>query len=153
MPLTQDQAGRKHGWRSGLERGVGAVLSDHYPGEWGYESGRIHFVQPAKDRFWTPDFFLDNGIIIETKGRWTRADRMKVKMVVEQFPRLSELGILRIVFSNARSRISKRSSTTYAAYAERIGLLWGHKQIPKAWLEEEYCPERAAAIEEIVEVL
>ena len=42
-----------------------------------YEPFRIPFVQPAKNRTYTPDFVLPNGIIIETKGRWITSDRQK----------------------------------------------------------------------------
>lgn len=146
MPFSQEAAGRKHGWRSGLEKAAAAILAVNYLGDWGYELASIPFIQPAKERRYTPDFFLDNGIIIETKGRWMRADRLKMKMIREQHPELD----IRFVFSNAKSRISKTSKTTYAAYAERIGYPWAHKVIPKAWLEEDPEPVRLAAMERLL---
>jgi len=147
MGLSQEAAGRKHGWRSGLEKAVASILADNYGGDWGYEVASIPFVQPAKERKYTPDFFLANGIIIETKGRWMRGDRMKMLMVQEQHPNLD----IRFVFSNARSRISKKSKTTYAAYCERYGFLYAHKVVPKAWLAEPPEAVRVAAMEAIIE--
>ena len=52
-------------YRSGLEK----ANQDHLKAkgvEYGYESMKIPFLEPAKNRNYTPDFFLPNGIIIET---------------------------------------------------------------------------------------
>ena len=125
---------------------MAAILCAHYADEWGYELAPIPFVEPAKNRKYTPDFWLANGIIIETKGRWTRADRLKMRMIREQHPDLD----IRMLFSNARARISKTSKTTYAAYAESIGYEWAHKVVPFGWLDAEPEATRVAAMNALI---
>lgn len=129
--LTALQVGLKHGFRSGLEETFAAqlkaagVLCE-------YESFKIPFVEPAKKRAYTPDFKLPNGIIIETKGRFETADRQKHIWVKAQHPELD----IRFVFSNSKSRITKRSLTTYADWCRKNGFLFADKKAPDAWLKE-----------------
>lgn len=85
---------------------------------------------PESNHKYRPDFPLDNGIIIETKGLFTTEDRKKMKLVKEQHPHLD----IRLVFSNAMARIAKKSKTTYAKWAEDNGFLWAHRAIPPGWL-------------------
>lgn len=134
--LTQREAGLRHGWRSGLEEETGAQL-DEAGVSYTYESVTLAFTPPAKERTYTPDFVLTKldgtELIIETKGRWTREDRWKMKWVVEQNPDID----LRIVFQNANARIAKGSKTTYAMWCEKhLGIPWAHKQVPEEWLHE-----------------
>lgn len=136
-PLTQQQAALKHGWRSGLEKGVAAQLAEAgVPHE--YESETLEYVEPERRRKYTPDFIITTKsgkkIIVETKGRWVRADRLKMQLVVAQHPGLD----LRILFQNPRARISKGSNTTYAAWCEKhLGIPWaGGREVPQAWLDE-----------------
>src|SRR6266699_2293008 len=106
---SRQSAGLKHGWRSGLEELVIAQLAANGV-RYEYEQVVIEFLQPSKPRKYTPDFLLlDNGIIIETKGRFVTADRQKHLLVQAQHPALD----IRFVFSNTRQRISKQSQTTY----------------------------------------
>lgn len=124
-------AGLKHGWRSGLEEQVGEQLqAAKVPVD--FESLKIPFRQPEKPRHYSPDFILPNGIIIETKGRFVTADRQKHLLVKEQYPDLD----IRFVFSNSRTRISKQSKTTYAAWANTKGFKYADKLIPQSWLRE-----------------
>jgi len=97
-----------------------------------YESRKIPFLEPAKARHYTPDFFLPNGIIIETKGRFLSKDRQKHLLVRDQHPDLE----IRFVFSRAKAPIYKRSKTTNAMWAEKYGFLWDEKLIPDAWIAE-----------------
>lgn len=129
---SQRSAGLKHGWRSGLEEQLGEQLKQaRAPHE--YEKLEIEYIQPAKKRKYTPDFILlDNGIIVESKGRFVTADRQKHLLVQDQFPDLD----LRFVFSNPNQRISKQSKTTYAMWCESQGFKYAKKFIPEAWLRE-----------------
>lgn len=103
-----------------------------------YEKLTIPFEQPLKPRKYTPDFLLPNSIIVETKGRSVTADRQKHLLVQAQHPHLD----IRFVFSNSRTRISKQSKTTYAAWCEAKGFQYADKFIPQAWLDE---PENVLA--------
>lgn len=97
-----------------------------------FETLRIPWLQPEKHRHYTPDFFLPNGIVVESKGLFTQEDRAKMVRVKEQHPDLD----IRMVFQNANSRISKGSPTTYAIWADRHGIPWAHKTIPASWFTE-----------------
>ncbi len=97
-----------------------------------YEAVVIPYLQPSKPRKYTPDFILlDNGIIVETKGRFVTADRQKHLLVQAQYPDID----LRFVFSNSRARISKQSATTYAGWCIAKGFRFADKLIPGIWLE------------------
>lgn len=118
-------------YRSGLEAAVAAALSlAKVPHE--FEAVKVPYLQPEKKRNYTPDFILENGIIIETKGMFTVEDRQKHVWVKDQHPDLD----IRFVFSNARARLRKGSPTTYADWATNNGFQWAHKEVPKEWLTE-----------------
>ena len=135
-------AGEKHGWRSGLEGTIADEL-DSQNVAYEYETVSISFVQPAKNRKYTPDFILlHNGIVVETKGRFVTADRQKHLLIQAQHPDID----IRLLFSNARARISKTSATTYAAWAEQKGFQYAHRHIPLAWLQEPPNKKSLAAI-------
>lgn len=129
--LTQRQAGLTHGYRSGLEEKVSQQLQD-LGVDFGYESEKIKFIQPAKHRTYTPDFILPNGIIIETKGRFTTQDRMKHLYIKDCHPDLD----IRFVFTNSNSRLSKTSKTTYAAWCIKHDFQYADKLIPEEWINE-----------------
>ena len=122
----------KHGFRSGLEDKVADQLRDAKVSV-NYETMKIKFIQPSKTRTYTPDFILPNGIIIETKGRFTSADRQKHLLVKEQHPELD----IRFVFSNPNQKINKTSKTSYAAWCEANGFMYDKQFIPEAWLAED----------------
>lgn len=132
---------RALGYRSGLEVRIARDLEARGIA-FGYETFTIGYTPPLKERRYTPDLLLPNGIIIELKGRLITDDRSKMKMVKEQHPDLD----IRFVFSNARQRLSKASSTTYAMWAEKYGFPWAHQSIPEEWLLEPECPNRVSAI-------
>lgn len=98
---------------------------------------------PARRSRYTPDFPLANGIILETKGRFLSADRQKHKWIKSQHPDLD----IRFVFSSAKSKLNKRSTTTYADWCESYGFKWADKMVPLDWLSESPCPVRLAAIQ------
>jgi hypothetical protein len=124
-------AGIKHGWRSGLEEKIGRELKEQgIP--FGFESSKITYLEPARERKYTPDFFLQNGIIVETKGRFTVNDRKKHLLVRDQYPDLD----IRFVFSNSNKKIYKGSKTTYADWCRKHGFQYADKSIPKEWIDE-----------------
>ena len=129
--LTQEQVGKKYGFRSGLEELIANQLTD-IGISFSFESFKIEYMQPAKKRSYTPDFLLPNGIIIETKGRFLTADRQKHLWVQKQYPDLD----IRFVFSNSKQKIRKGSKTTYAMWCEKNGFLYADREIPQAWLKE-----------------
>lgn len=138
---TPNQRGIAEGYRSGLEK-INQEYMKSLGVKYGYESRKVPFVEPAKNRSYTPDFFLKNGIIIETKGRFLSSDRKKHLLVKEQHPKLE----IRFVFSNGKSPIYKGSKTTNAKWAEKHGFKWAEKLIPESWMREPTNPEWLSAI-------
>lgn len=121
----------RHGWRSGLEEKVANALTEAgIP--FTYEKTKVKYIKPASEHQYTPDFVLDNGIIIETKGLFTSVDRQKHMLVKRQHPHLD----IRFVFSNSKARISKASRTTYADWCNKNGYKYADKVIPEDWLKE-----------------
>lgn len=129
--LTAKQVAKKYGFRSGLEERIAEKLTK-LGVDFKYEEVVIKYIKPASTHKYTPDFVLPNGIIVETKGRFLQADRMKHLLVKEQNPTMD----IRFVFSNSNSRISKTSKTTYAAWCEKHGFKYADKTIPQEWLDE-----------------
>jgi hypothetical protein len=144
--MTKDRyrLARAHGWRSGLEEAIARQLEEAGV-KAQYESLRIPFSQPAKPRHYTPDYVLPNGIVIESKGRFVTADRQKHLLVQAQHPDID----IRFVFSNSKTRISKQSKTTYAAWASTKGFQFSDKTIPPAWLNE---PKNSASLAAIAKL-
>ena len=120
-----------NGYRSGLEEKVQADLANRGV-DAEYECFRIPYVVPQSDHFYTPDFLLPNGIVIETKGRFTLEDRRKHLLLKEQYPELC----LRFVFTNSKSKIRKGSNTTYQMWCDRYGFKCADKLVPLEWIKE-----------------
>lgn len=129
--LSAKQVAIKYGFRSGLEERVAEQL-DQLGIEYTYEKIKLKYIRPASEHIYTPDFVLANGIIVETKGRFLPADRMKHIMVKKHNPNLD----IRFVFSNSNARISKASRTTYAEWCRKNGYKYADKTIPIEWLQE-----------------
>lgn len=121
-----------NGYRSGLEETIAASLNARGCTDWIYEKHVLPYTVPARTARYTPDVCLPNGIVCELKGLWDSDDRKKLGLIKEQFPGLE----LRMVFSNARAKISKVSKTTYAMVCEKLGIPYATKDIPSSWLEE-----------------
>lgn len=128
---SQKYVGQKYGFRSGLEESVSEQLKDQNV-EFNYEKESIEYTVPARKSKYTPDFFLPNGIIVETKGRFTPSDRKKHQLIKKQFPELD----IRFVFSNPNTKIRKGSKTSYADWCEKNGFLYAKQEIPKEWIDE-----------------
>jgi hypothetical protein len=93
---------------------------------------KIKYIKPASEHQYTPDIVLDNGIIIETKGRFLIADRKKHMLIKRQQPHLD----IRFVFSNSNQKLNKGSYTTYAQWCVKNGFMYADKTIPQDWLNE-----------------
>lgn len=132
---NQKQAGLVLGYRSGLEEKISAQLTELNV-DFSYETEKIYYTQPAKNRSYKPDFIKSksdgNKLYIETKGRLTAADRKKHEWVKDQNPNLD----IRFIFTNSNTKIAKNSKTTYADWCNKNGFLFADKEIPKEWLEE-----------------
>ena len=118
----------KHGYRSGLEERVSRELEEAGV-KYEYETQKIKY-RVEEDRTYTPDFTLPNGIIVETKGRFTTADRKKHLLIQKQYPKHD----IRFVFQNSRAKLYKGAKTTYAQWCDKHGFLYADKSIPEEWL-------------------
>lgn len=119
------------GFRSGLEKKVAEALAQaNVPYE--YEKKKITYDVPARVATYTPDFVLDNGIIVEAKGIFDTPDRQKHLLIKAQQPHLD----IRFVFSRAAAPIYKGSPTTHAKWCEAHGFRWAEKLIPLEWTKE-----------------
>jgi len=130
--MTFSKAARKYGYKSGLEKTVADQIKKRgLRVKYEDPSSRISFTQPATDRTYTPDFVLPNGIVVETKGRFTLEDRKKHLWIQEQ----TDFDI-RFVFSNSRAKIRKGSKTSYADWCDKHGFVYADKLIPEDWFNE-----------------
>lgn len=145
--LSKAQVGAKYGFRSGLEVKVAQEL-DALEVPYSYEQYKLKYEVPARVATYTPDYVLPNGIIIETKGRFLTADRQKHLLVKNDHPGID----IRFVFSNANTRISKQSKTTYAVWCMSHGFLFASKSIPTDWLEEAPTAARMEALKSLIPV-
>jgi hypothetical protein len=130
-PMSKRAVALKHGFRSGLEEDISKELTEAGV-EFTYEKCKIRYIKPATEHQYTADFQLDNGIIIETKGRFLVADRKKHLLIKRQHPELD----IRFVFSNSNQRLSKASRTTYAQWCVKNGFQYADKTVPVHWLKE-----------------
>lgn len=131
--ITKDAAGKKHGFRSGLEEQMIEEL-EGYNIEPNYEAKKFEYVIPESKHIYTPDFPVSPHIVIETKGRWVVEDRQKMLLIMEQYPNID----FRMVFYNANQKIKKGSKTTYAMWCDKHGIKWANKNIPNEWLKDIY---------------
>lgn len=134
---------RKHiksSYRSGLEDQTKSFL-EQLQSEVRYEQIKIEW-EDLKYRTYTPDFELDNGIIVETKGRFMPDDRRKHLCIKAQHPELD----IRFVFSNANAPINKGAKQRNWEWCEQNGFKWAHRVIPEEWLSEEGKPRGKARI-------
>lgn len=129
-PYKQFRAARKYGYRSGLELKISEYLQE-LKIKFLYEGIKIEWEDLAY-RTYTPDFVLPNGIIIETKGRFTVADRRKHRCIKKQHPSLD----IRFVFTNSRAKLQKGAKTSYAEWCIKYGFEYYDRIIPEDWLKE-----------------
>ena len=129
-------AALKYGYKSGLEHTVAEqIKSAEYPLK--YETETLKYIVPERQAKYTPDFVFikkdGNLMFIETKGRWTSVDRLKMKHVLASNPGID----IRMVFQSHTQKISKGSNTTYEIYAQKLGIKHvAKKEIPAEWFAE-----------------
>lgn len=117
-------------YRSGLEVTVSKQLLDKKI-DFEYEKTKINYIIPESSHIYNPDFRLKNKeIYIETKGRFTLADRKKHLLIKAQRPDLD----IRFIFSNSNTPIRKGSKTTYADWCDKNGFTYADKVIPTSWV-------------------
>lgn len=121
---------RKLGFRSMLEVSVAKQL-DEAGIKYGYETEKIKYTFPETIRTYTPDIILPNGIVVETKGRFTLPDRKKHLLIQKQHPDKD----IRFVFTNSNNKISKGSKTSYADWCTKNGFKFSDKKVPDEWLK------------------
>tara|TARA_R110000787_G_scaffold67664_3_gene151578 strand:- start:3649 stop:4056 length:408 start_codon:yes stop_codon:yes gene_type:complete len=119
------------GYRSGLEEATAENLKERGI-SFTYEEDKIKWLD-SKERSYTPDFVLENGIIIETKGRFVSADRRKHKEIKKQYPGKD----IRFVFSNSRAKLYKGAKSSYGQWCDKEDFLYADKVIPEEWTNEE----------------
>jgi len=121
---------KKIKYRSGLEQFIADFLQVNQKCI-RYEELKIPWID-LRHRTYTPDFILDNGIIIEVKGFFDSEDRRKHIEVRKQYPKYD----IRFVFSNTNNRLYKGSKTTYGQWCEKNKFRYAHRIIPLHWLKE-----------------
>ena len=126
----QFRAARKYGYRSGLELKVSDYLKE-LKIDFLYEQVKIEWEDLAY-RTYTPDFVLSNGIIIETKGQFTAADRRKHLAIQKQHPNLD----IRFVFESSKRKLRKGAKSTYGEWCIKHGFRYYDRIIPEDWLKE-----------------
>jgi hypothetical protein len=115
------------GFRSGFEGQVAKQLTAN-GNQWSYESQSFDLLIP---RSYTPDFFLDNGVVLEVKGYFDAEDRRLIKLFREQHPDVD----LRMVLQKPQQKLTKTGRMTYATWCERYSVPWCEGSlIPKSWL-------------------
>lgn len=138
--LSRSQLAKKYGYKSGIEMDVVKYLKDKGI-DARYEEYKLPFIQPEKKRTYTPDVFVYNKAgelkyVIETKGRFTAEDRMKMNWVKEQHPNVE----FRLLFERDGATISKKSKTTYAKWSEKAKFMFSRffkgKAVPDSWIED-----------------
>ena len=122
--------------KSGLEEVVYKFLTKNKL-PFTYESIKLTFFQPEQKRTYTPDFVISKNFVIETKGAFNSADRKKMKLIKLQHPKID----IRFIFSNAKTKIGKKSQTTYGKWCDMFGFPYHcinstKKEIPDAWIAD-----------------
>ena len=121
---------RKNGYRSGLEDKVATYLIKQNV-NFLYEKIKIEWEDLAY-RTYTPDFILNNGIIIETKGRFIALDRRKHLAIKKQHPDLD----IRFIFTNSKNKLRKGAKSSYGEWCIKYGFRYFDRIISEDWLKE-----------------
>lgn len=122
-------------YRSGLEQRFAQLLEG-----WGidttvYESAKLHYIQPASSHVYIPDFPMPNGVVLELKGRLRAEDRKKHALLKQEYPELD----IRFVFQRSSTHIAPKSPTTYADWADKLGIRYcdiSDTDTLKRWIKE-----------------
>jgi hypothetical protein len=114
-------------YRSAFEAGVARNLTGRHVG-FEYEGKQLFYTTAHVYR---PDFVLSNGVVIEVKGYFPASDRTKLLAVREANPDV----VIRLLFQNAKTRLSRGSKTTYGQWADRHGFEWAQSTVPDEWIK------------------
>jgi hypothetical protein len=132
--------------RSKYERTVANWLFEQGV-EYEYETYQFEYEEPLRKNrakcsdcdgtnlvrmgWYTPDFYIPRShLFIETKGRWTAADRRKMLAVTNQHP--DETFVMLFMRDN---RITKRSATSYTDWCGANNIDSSVGLPKKEWLE------------------
>ena len=86
----------------------------------------------VRTAWYTPDFWLPSGTIVEAKGRFTAFDRRKILAVREDHEELLEN--LKMIFMRD-NKIHKNSTTKYSDWCEANGIDYAiGTAVPEEWL-------------------
>lgn len=127
---------KKYKYKSGLEQKIADSLASNKMG-FKYEEERIPYVVPEKKKNYIPDFVLDNGIIVEGKGKLDRDTREKMALVIEQNPDKD----IRFLFMRD-NKITKTSKTRYSDWCKKRGIKYAVSDIGSVPVE--WCTERGS---------
>lgn len=118
------------GFRSAFEHRI-AKQAEQDGIEFEYEPESSKLKWQPKEKTYLPDFVLDNGIVVEAKGRLTQQDRTKILHVLEQHPEVD----LRLVFQYD-NKLTRSSKTRYSDWCKRHGIPYAFGTIPTEWAYE-----------------
>ena len=123
---------KANGFKSGFENKIAEQLETKgIKANAIYEIEKVKYTVPASLHTYTVDWKLPNGILVETKGRWTLADRKKHLLVKKQHPQLD----IRIIFQSSKTKIRKGSKTSYGDFCDKYGIPWAEKKVPESCLK------------------
>jgi hypothetical protein len=135
---------RKSGYRSGAEELLAEALTASGVG-FEYESLKLTYEKPVRKGLckkcgngkvvkvatYTPDFVLNNGTIIEYKGRLTATDRSKLIAVRNSNPDTK----IHLLFGSD-NKLQKNSDKRYSTWATEHGFDYATGTPPKRWLRK-----------------
>ena len=105
----------KH-FKSGLEKDFAELLVKHGVSA-EYEATRFEFVRVGH---YTPDWKVSDKLYIETKGYFSPRNRGDLLSFREQHPDVE----IFLVFSKPHNKLTSKSKTTYAAWADKHQFRW-----------------------------
>lgn len=137
---------QREGYRSTYECAIGRQLeAEGIPFEYEAESytilvptSKIYVCESCgenkclKRATYTPDFFFNNRtFVVEAKGRFDPAHRIKALEFIKQYP-----GIEYALLFEENNKLSRKRATRYTDWCEKQGILCAVGLMPKAWLKE-----------------
>ena len=120
-------------FRSKAEEDIYNILEEQNI-SYSYEKGKINYEWYEKKKY-IPDFFLlDNGIILEVKGRFKIEDRKKHLFIRKQKPWLD----IRFIFTNPKAKLYKRGKMTNGSWCDKYEFKYCSikEGVPKDWTNE-----------------
>jgi len=116
----------KYPYKSKFEKSVAESL-ERRGADFEYEAYSYEYTLTS---WYTPDWFIRDGIVVETKGSLTASERRKILAFVEQHPDVD----YRIVFMKDNP-IRKGSKTKYSDWARSHGIPFAIGDIPDEWIK------------------